>query len=104
MSARTMRSPRSIRRLAAAAAICAAVWLALDWTTPNHAAVPPDPFAGLETLSEGDLASRRGGFTIFGIHVSLGAEVVAMMNGHEVLRTIALIDGSFIPLDSDSGR
>ena len=96
MNARLVRSIRSVPRIAAAAAMGAVVWLALDWTTPNRAALPPDPFAGLAALSEDDLASRRGGFTIFGMHVSLGAEVVAMMNGHEVLRTVALIDGSGI--------
>ena len=96
MSTYRTRCVLRIVRLTIAAAICGAVWLALDGTTPNRAAVPPDPFAGLERLSEGDLASRRGGFTIFGMHVSLGAEVVAMMNGHEVLRTVALIDGSGI--------
>ena len=45
-----------------------------------------NPFANLETVSDADLAGMRGGFSMGGLNISFGVEVLSMVNGTPVLQ------------------
>lgn len=58
------------------------------------AALPEDPFAGLQPMSAADLSAHRGGFvTPSGLEINLGAHVRSTFDGEVVLETLV----SFTP-------
>ena len=67
---------------------------ALGWTNPSETAVPANAvFAGLETIENSELAELRGGFAHpdlpFGLEVSLGGNIRTLIDGTQVLETVA---------------
>lgn len=81
-----------IRRLAAAALAAATLisfGMAIGSAGQASAALPDDPFAGLEPMNDFELGSLRGGMrTPFGLNLSLGARIRSLIDGQVVLETV----------------
>jgi hypothetical protein len=77
------RLPHLVFASGVAAIACPATAYAQDMTMPLQ-----DDDAGLEAVSDDELAEQRGGFTVSGVEVRLGAEMRTYMNGELVLQTV----------------
>jgi hypothetical protein len=55
--------------------------------SPGFAHTEDNPFAGLSSVSDHQLAHSRGGFMVAGVNVNFGAVVKTVVNGSVVLET-----------------
>ena len=93
MRDKLQETPLAARIRGLAAGALAALVLAIGGAGQASAALPDDPFAGLEPMNDFELGSLRGGMeTPFGLHLNLGAQIRSLIDGQVVLETVVTIN------------
>ncbi len=93
MRDKLQETPLAARIRGLAAGALAALVLAIGGAGQASAALPDDPFAGLEPMNDFELGSLRGGMeTPFGLHLNLGAHIRSLIDGQVVLETVVTVD------------
>ena len=67
----------------------------------SYASASDNPFAGLTSVSDHQLANSRGGFMVAGVNVNFGAVVKTVVNGSVVLETqLTATNGGVVAVQS----